>query len=107
MVDGASGLDELFGPGYRLVVVDPNAEERGVGGDGGGDIKIAVVGGPPKRGAKISQLDSEPVVGSPLARAVPQRHDVGFALGEVAGVGGACLGGFTACGELLFGELAD
>jgi hypothetical protein len=31
MFDGAGGLDELFGPGYRLVVFDPKAEERRVG----------------------------------------------------------------------------
>ena len=46
-VDGAGGLDKLFGPGYRLVNFDPNAEEPRVGGDGGGVVEVAVVSGPP------------------------------------------------------------
>ena len=78
MVDGAGGLDELLGPGYRLIIVDQHAEERRVRGDGGGGVQVALVGGPPKRGAQIGQLDSEPVVGLPLAGAVPQGQDVGF-----------------------------
>ena len=41
MVDGAGGFDELFGPGYRLVIFDPNAEEPRVGGDGGGIVEVA------------------------------------------------------------------
>ena len=84
MVDGAGGLDQLFGPGYRLVVLDQKAEQPRVGGDGGGDIEVALVGGPPKRGAQIGQLGGEPVVGLPLPGAVPQRQDVGFTPGEVA-----------------------
>src|ERR1700761_9406309 len=40
MVDGPGGLDELFGPGYRLVVVDPKAEECRVRGDGGGGVEV-------------------------------------------------------------------
>jgi hypothetical protein len=85
MVDRAGGLDELLGPGYRLVIVDPKAEERRVGGEGGGDIQVAPVGGPPKRGAQIGQLHAEPPVGLPLPGAVPQSEDVGFAPGQVAG----------------------
>ncbi len=81
--------------------------ERRIGGDGGGDIQIAVVGGPAKRGAQIGQLDSEPVVGLTLAGAVPQGQDVGFASGEVARVGGPNLGCFAAGDELFLGELAD
>ena len=92
VVDGAGGLDELFGPGDRLIIFDPEAEEPRVGGDGGGDVEVAVVGGPPKRGAQIGQLDGEPVVGLPLAGAVPQGQDVGFAPGEVAGMRGPDLG---------------
>ena len=107
MVDGAGGLDELFGPGYRLVFFDPNAEERRVGRDGGGDVEIAVVGGPPERGAQIGQFGGEPVVGLTLAGAVPQGQDVGFASGEVARMGGPDLGRLTAGDELFLGELAD
>ena len=92
MVDGAGGFDEFFGPGYRLVVFDPEAEEPRVGGDGGGHVEVAVVGGPPERGAQIGQLGGEPVVGLALAGAVPQGQDVGFAPGEVAGMGGPDLG---------------
>ena len=61
MVDGAGGLDQLFGPGYRLVIFDQRAEEPRVGGDGGGHVEVAVVGGPPERGAQIGQLGGEPV----------------------------------------------
>ena len=92
VVDRAGGLDQLFSPGDRLIGLDHSAEQPRIGGDGGGDIEIAVVGGPPKRGAQIGQLDGEPVVGLPLAGAVPQGQDVGFASGEVARVGGPDLG---------------
>ena len=107
MVDGAGGFDQLFGPGYRLIIVDQNAEERRVGGDGGGDVEVVVVGGPPERGAQIGQLGGEPGVGLALSGAVPQGQDVGFAPGEVAGMGGPDLGGLAARDELLLGELAD
>ena len=107
MVDGAGGLDELFGPRDRLVIFDHKAEERRVGGDGGGDVEIAVVGGPPERGAQIGQFGGEPVVGLPLSGAVPQGQDVGFAPGEVAGMRGPDLGGLAAGDELFLGELAD
>ena len=92
MVDGAGGLDELFGPGYRLVVLDQKTEEPRVGGDGGGGVEVAVVGGPPKGGAQVGQFGGEPVVGLALSGAVPQRQDVGFTPGEVAGMRGADLG---------------
>jgi hypothetical protein len=107
VVDGAGGLDQLFGPGDRLPIVDQIAEERRVGRDGGGGVEVALVGGPPKRGAQVGQLDAEPVVGSPLARAVPQRQDIGFPPGEVAGMRGPGLGRRPAGGELFLGELAD
>ncbi len=107
MIDGAGGLDEFFGPGYRLIILDQKAEERRVGGDGGGDVEVAVVGGPPERGAQVGQLGGEPRVGLALSGAVPQRHDVGFAPGEVASMGGPDLGGLAARDELLLGELAD
>ena len=66
-----------------------------------------MVGGPPERGAQVGQLGAEPVVGLSLTGAVPQGHDVGFAPGEVAGMGGPRLGGLAACDELFLGELAD
>ena len=84
MVDRAGGLDQLFSPGDRLKGLDTSAEPPRIGGDGGGDVQIAVVGGPPKRGAQIGQFDGEPVEGLPLAGAVPKGDDVGFASGEVA-----------------------
>ena len=107
MVGDAGGLDQLFSPGDRLVSLDQNAEPPRIGGDGGGDIQIALVGGPPKRGAQIGQLDDEPVVGLSLAGAVPQGQDVGFASGEVPRVGGPNLGRLAAGDELFLGELAD
>ena len=66
-----------------------------------------MIGGPSKRGAKIGQFDGEPVVGLTLAGAVPQRHDVGFALREVAGMRGTDPVCLAARDELLLGELAD
>ncbi len=92
VVDRAGGLDQLFSPGYRLKGLDPQAEPPRIAGDGGGDIQIALVGGPPKGGAQIGQLDREPVVGLTLSGAVPQGQDVGFAPGEVAGMRGSHLG---------------
>ena len=56
-------------------------------------VEVAVVGGPPERGAQVGQFGGEPVVSLPLPGAVPQGHDVGFAPGEVAGMGGADLVG--------------
>ena len=57
VVGGAGGFDQLFGPGYRLKGLDHNAEPPHIAGDGGGGVQIALVGGPPKRGAQIGQLD--------------------------------------------------
>ena len=107
MVDGAGGLDELFGPGYGLVDFDAEAEEPRVSRDGGGDVEVVVVGGPPERRAQVGQLGREPGVRLPLAGAVPQGQDVGFAAGEVAGMRGPDLGGLATGDELLLGELAD
>ena len=107
MVDGAGGLDELFGPGDRLIILDQITEEPRVGGDGSGIVEVAMVGGPPEGGAQIGQLGGEPGVRLTLSGAVPQRHDVGFALSEVAGVGGPRLSGRTAGDELVLGELAN
>ncbi len=107
MVDRTGGLDQLFSPGYRLKGLDPQAEEPRIGGDGGGGVEVALVGGPAKRGAQIGQLDSEPVVGRTLAGAVPQGHDVGFPPSEVAGMRCAGFGRRPAGGELFLGELAD
>ncbi|MGZ5377451.1 MAG: hypothetical protein ACXWD8_05330, partial [Mycobacterium sp.] len=53
MVDCASWLDQLFGPGDGLVVFDHEVKERRVGGDGGGIVEVAAVGNPSKRGAQI------------------------------------------------------
>ena len=107
MVDGAGGLDQLFGPGYGFVVLEKRAEKRCIRRDGGGRVQVAMIGSPPKCRAQIGQLDREPVVRLALARAVPQVHDVGFPSGEVARVGGPNLGCFAAGDELFLGELAD
>ena len=79
VVDCSRGFDELFGPGDRLIIFGPNAEEPRVGGDGGGDIQVVVIGGPPERGAQIGQLGGEPGVRLTLSRAVPQGQDVSLA----------------------------
>jgi hypothetical protein len=107
MVGGAGGLDELFGPGYGFVVFDRRAEERRVGGDDGGHVDVAVVGGPAERSAQIGQFGGEPRVRLTLPEAVPQGHDVGFASGEIAGMGSPDLGGLPTGDELVLGELAD
>jgi hypothetical protein len=107
VVDRAGGLDQLFSPGDRLKGLDPSAEPPHIGGDGGGIVEVAPVGGPPKRSAQVGQLKIEPGVGLTLSGAVPQGQDVGFASGEVARVGGPNLGCFAAGHELFLGELAD
>ena len=71
MIDSAGGLDEFFRPGYGLVILDQIAEEGRVGGDGGGHVKIALVGGPPKGSAQIGEFRGEPGVGLALPGAVP------------------------------------
>ena len=52
---------------------------------------MVVVRGPSERSAQVGELGGEPGAGLPLARAVPQRHDFGFSLREVAGVRGTDL----------------
>ena len=107
MVNGANRLYQLFGPGCGFVVPEKGAEKRSTCRDGSSGVEIAVVGGPPKGGAQVGQLDREPVVRLALARAVPQRQDVGFPSGEVTRVGGPDLGCFAGGDELFLGELAD
>ena len=107
MIGGTGGLDELLGPRYRLVIVHPKAKPCRPCRDGGGDVEVTLVGGPPKRGPQVGQLNGEPVVGLPLAGAVPQGHDVGFTPGEVASMGGPDLSCIIAGDKLLLGELAD
>ncbi|HTX97649.1 MAG TPA: hypothetical protein VME67_24160 [Mycobacterium sp.] len=51
VVGDAGGFDEFFSPGYCLAIFDQYAEERRIRGDDCGGVQIAVVGGPPKRGA--------------------------------------------------------
>src|SRR5882757_7546323 len=107
MIDGAGGLDELFGPGDGFVVFDQNAKERRAGGDGGGRVEVVVFGGPTKCGTQIGQFGSEPDVCLALPGTVPQGEDVCFTPGEVAGMRSTSIGGLAASGELLLGELAD
>src|SRR5271166_1489456 len=107
VVDGARGFDEFFSPGYWLIIHDAEAEEPGVGGNGGGNIEVGVVDGPPKRATQIGQFGGEPVVSLALSRAIPQSHDAGLALCEVAGMGIPNLGGLPTGDELVLGELAD
>jgi len=71
VVDGACGLDELFGPRDWFVVLSQIAEPCRICCDWGGDVQIAVVGVPADGGAQIGQFDAEPVVGFPLLWAVP------------------------------------
>ena len=64
MVDGLGGFDEFFGPGDRLIVLDQPAKKPRIGGDGRGDIEVAVIGCPPEGGAQVGQLGGEPVYAS-------------------------------------------
>ena len=82
-------------------------KERSVYGDGGGDVEVTVVGGPPECGSQIGHLDGEPGVGVALSGAVPHGEHIGLAPGEVAGVCGAGDIGMCVGDELLLGELAD
>jgi hypothetical protein len=71
MVDGSGSLDEFFGPRDGFEFLDRVAEERRVAGEGGGDVEVALVGGPPERGAQVGQLGGELGVGLALPGAVP------------------------------------
>ena len=88
MVDGAGGLDELFRPGYGFVVFDPQAEPRRVRRDGGGDIEVALSAAQRNAARRLPSSVVNQFVGFALTGAVPQGQDVGFALGEVAGMRG-------------------
>ena len=107
MVDGAGGLDELLGPGYRLIILDQIAEEPRVGGDGGGASRSPWSAAQRNAVRRLASSVAEPFVGLALAGAVPQGHDVGFASGEVPRVGGPYLRCGTRGDELFLGELAD
>src|SRR5215203_3671777 len=107
MVDLSGGLDELFNPGQRLVDLGRSAEERRARRDDRCDIEVALVGGPPKRGAQIGQFGREPAVRLPLSRAIPQSQNVGFFSSEVMGLRGANLFRRTARHELLLAELPN
>src|SRR5262245_43606311 len=107
MVHGAGRLNELLCPSYRLEISDKCAEERRIRHYGGGHVEVALVGGPPERGAQISELDGEPDVGVALAGTVPKEQDVCFPSGEVTGMRSPDFGRRATSGELLLGELAD
>src|SRR6516225_3984824 len=107
VIDRTRRLDQLLGPRCGLELFDPKTEEGRVGGDGGCDIEIVVVGRPPKGGSQIRQLSCEPVVGLALPGAVPEREDVTFTTSEIAGVGITRLSCLASGDELLLGELTD
>ena len=69
--------------------------------------RLPLVGGPAEGGAQIGQFGGEPVVRPPLPWAVPQRKDVCFASGKVAGMRRPNLFRRPGGGELFLGELAD
>src|SRR3954469_13179148 len=101
MVDGAGRLDELLGPRQRFGVFDTIAEQGRVQNDWGGYVEIAVFGGPPERGAQISQLVGKPYVGITLTRTVPQGEDVCFASGKIAGMRSPRISRLATSGKLL------
>jgi hypothetical protein len=107
MLDGLGGFDEFLCPRDGFVLLAAQTEDRGVDRDCGCCVEITMVRGPPKRGAKIRQFDRQPRVGLALSGTVPQYVYIGFALGEVAGVGSTHCVGFTCLHKLLFSELAD
>ena len=53
MVDGLSAIDEFLGPTDRLELVEPETNEMGIEGDGGGAVEFIVIGRPPERGAQV------------------------------------------------------
>jgi hypothetical protein len=107
MVDGGGRLDEFFGLGEWFEILDREAEESRVHCDGRSGIEVVVVGGAPKRGSQIGELEGEPVVGLPLAGAIPQGEDGSATPPEVEGVGSSRLVCLTPCDELLVRELAN
>ena len=86
VVDCLRRFDQFLCPRDRLVVLDSEAEKPDVCRDGGGGVEVAAVGSPAERRAQIGQFDGEPLIRLALARAVPQRQDVGLAAREVAGM---------------------
>jgi hypothetical protein len=107
VVDVVGRVDEFLRPGDRFVVLDEVAEKSRVACDRGRRVEVTLVRGPPKGGAKVGQLDTEPFVRFTRTRAVPQRHDVGFSTSEVVGMGGPNLFCSTGSDEFIFGELAN
>jgi hypothetical protein len=107
MVNCLRGLDELFCPRCRLIHFGNGPDETRVARDVACSVDIAPVGGPAKRGAQIRQLAGEPVIELTLPRTVPDREELGLAVGEVSRMGGAGLGRRPAACKLLIGELAD
>src|SRR5258705_8583854 len=75
--------------------------------DANGRIEVAAVGGPPECGAQVGQLSGEPRVSVSLPRAIPQRENVRFAVGEVSSVCVMRLDSVASRDEMLVGELAD
>ena len=105
MVGRAGGVDELLGPSERFEILDRDAEKGGEGGEGGGILEVAQVGNPPERDAQIGQFGIEPYIGFSLAGAAPHGLDVGYSVGEVAGMCGSNRRDLTAGHKLFFGEL--
>ena len=99
--------EDLLGPPGRLVALQGEGHEGGVGGDGRGAGEVALVGGPAEARSEVGELRVDPVGRGALAGPVP--HDpVGHGLlGEVGGVAvpdhvdvaGRC--------QPILGELAD
>jgi hypothetical protein len=71
VVDFFRRTNELFGPAEWFMLFDAHTDKRRVDGDGCGAVEIAVVGGPPERGAQVRQFETEPGVGLALAWTVP------------------------------------
>src|SRR3954454_11741904 len=107
MVDGAGGLDQLFGPGNWLIALDAKAEQPRIYSNGGSHIEVTVVGGPAEAGPQIGELGIKRVIGLSLSGAVPEGQHICFATGKVAGMRVTHCGCITTGSELVLGEPAD
>ena len=80
----ARGFDQIPLPTTTgCIVLDAEAEEADICREGGGGIEIALFGGPAKCCTEIGEFGGEPQIRLALAWAVPQRQDVGLAIGEI------------------------
>lgn len=106
-VGGDCGGEEFFGPPDRLVLLQTDRDDGGVGGDRCCGGQVGLIGRPTEPGAQVLELDLHPPSRRVVTGTVPHLV-VGGGLGRA--VAGVTIAEFTETaggGVLVFGELAD